>query len=208
MKLEIAIETDDQTTPVLARLKRGMKGTPNKLNSFIGRAVVGKIRDHLIRIAPSSHATADRLNARPTGHLERNLEAIRPALLAEEVQIFIPIPGIRRAFEDVTIRARAGKYLTIPAIAESYGRRARSFQGLRFVPFKSGAKGLVKFGPAEVGANGKKERPMQVFYWLKEQVTQRQDRGLMPSDDALLQACESGAEDYLENELFNTQNRS
>jgi len=85
------------------------------------------------------------------------------------------------------VKARAAKYLTIPATAAAFGRRAREIAGLFLVKFKSGVKALAK-------RDGK---GLKVFYWLKESVTLPQDRELLPSDEQLLNAAEKGARDYI-----------
>lgn len=228
MKLEIAIETDDEITPALARVRRGLSGAGRpRLHSMIGRRVVETVRNHLIKIAPQRHRTANSLGAQPTRHLERGLEGIRPALLQDEVQIFIPIPGISRAFHDLTITPRAGsKYLTIPATAEAYGRRARSFRDLRVQVFRKKGGGqtlaLVKAEQTDVRTRQRsgflwdrviartvsragRRVNAPVYYWLVEKVEQKQDRELMPSDGELLDACEAGAEDFIGHEFFKTQ---
>jgi hypothetical protein len=209
MKLVFDIVPDEEITPMLWRVRRGLlPGGKQRLNARMGARVVDTIREHLLRVSPQKHETAQRLGARPTGHLTRGLQGVRPALLQEDVEVQIPIPGIRRAFEDLTIVPRRSKYLTLPARAESYGQRARAFDDLKFIPLKGGkvpvlAKVEVSEEAGKRPGTTRKVRELVVFYWLKKEVTIRQDRDLLPSDGAFLDACEAGAEDFLEVELFN-----
>lgn len=191
MRLSIDIEADDEVTPWLASIARDIQGgkNVNGVNGFIARNVGKSVREYLVREAPKRHKTADRLGGKRTGHLERGAEDVQARPDESGIIVNLPIPGIRRAFEDVTLLPIRSKYLTLPATGEAYGRRARSFSDLRFVPFKRGAV------PALVR---KVDGKMEVLFWLKRSVFQRQDRTLLPSDEALLQAAEEGAEEYLD----------
>ena len=191
MRLDIDIEADDEITPWLARVARGLNEgrNMNGVNGFISQRMAKGVRDHLIREAPQRHKTAQRLGATPTGHLTDGAQAISAQPSGDGIVINLPIPGIRRAFQDMTITPALSKWLTLPAAAESYGRRARSFADLRFIPFKPDLAAL-----ARKDADGE----MEVLYWLKKSVFQRQDRGLLPSDVELLQMAEEGAEDFLD----------
>lgn len=109
-------------------------GTTAKMNEFIAGRALSVTRDHLIEQAKGRHKTANRLGAQPTDHLllaaeSQNLKGMSDA---GGVTIGITSPGIGRAFHPLDIKPSAGKkYLTIPATAEAYGRRAGSFNDLR-----------------------------------------------------------------------------
>jgi hypothetical protein len=191
MKLDVTIEADDEVTPWLARVARDIEGgkNVNGVNGFISREMAKGVRDHLVRIAPSRHKTAMRLGAAPTGHLTDGAQAVSARPSDEGVVIDLPIPGIRRAFQDVTIVPVMSKWLTIAATGEAYGRRARSFADLRFIPFRENLAALARKGP---------DGEMDVMFWLKKSVFQRQDRTLLPSDEELLQMAEDGAEAFID----------
>jgi hypothetical protein len=151
------------------------------------------VRDYLIRIAGTRHKTANRLGATPSGHLARAAESVTSESDASGATVSVTSPGITRAFKDITITPGQGKkYLTIPATAEAYNKRARAFNDLRLAFFKNGLLALVKDDPNRA----KGERP-PVYYWLKKSVTQKQDRTLLPSDQLLQSAANAGAQDWL-----------
>lgn len=195
MKVAFTIIADDEITPFLARVSQVV--TDGSGNLFIARSLAAKVRDHLGKEAARRHKTADRLGATPTGHLTRAAESVDYGATKDAAEVTIASPGISRSFGDVEIvPVNGSKYLTIAARAESYGRRARSFDDLKFIPLKGGALPVL----AKVTGEGK-EKTMEVFYWLKKSVKIPQDRGLLPSDVELLQAAEDGAEDFLSFEL-------
>jgi hypothetical protein len=83
--------------------------------------------------------------------------------------------GLGRAFADITITPGPGRtYLTIPAVAETYGKVVRDFPAGTFSFTVLGGR-----YPALVFTDG-----WRVAYWLRRSVTQKQDRTLLPSDSA------------------------
>ncbi|RYD38766.1 MAG: hypothetical protein EOP87_00940 [Verrucomicrobiaceae bacterium] len=90
--------------------------------------------------------------------------------------------GLGRAFRDVTIRPGAGKkFLTIPACAETYGRRVGEFP-----PDEFKFAILYAHRPFPVllwRFSGGKHKRGDLAYWLRRSVVQKQDRTLLPSDE-------------------------
>jgi hypothetical protein len=196
MKLDIAIEADDEVTPWLARIARDIEGgrNVNGLNGYMARALGETTREYLRKLAPLRHDTANSLGGKPTGHLERGAEAVSSKPEEDGVVIDIPIPGIARAFGDMRIAAVRSKWLTIPANGEAYGRRARSFSDLIF-RLKGGSPSDA---PLAMLLQKQEDGKLRVMYWLKKSVFQKQDRTLLPSDDELLQSAEDAAEGWLD----------
>lgn len=217
MKVELTIGGNAQA--MLSQLKTGMVNRVD-LNHDIAARAENTTRDYLLSLSQSRHATADALGATPTGHLERAAESVSSSSDADAATISITSPGIGRAFHDVTITPGSGKkYLTIPATAEAYGKRAGAFSDLRLAFFKGGLLALVKadqsrvsdrkesgYGVESNAAQGKRA-PLQaasrppVYYWLKTSVRQKQDRTLLPSDELLQSAAEEGVRDWLKDFL-------
>ncbi|BCU75987.1 hypothetical protein [Luteolibacter sp. LG18] len=120
------------------------------------------------------HATAEGLGAAPTLHHERTAGRLEAA--SDEQFAILRIPrssGLGRAFHDVVILPGSGRqFLTIPADARTYGRRAGEF-----------APGDLTFTivggryPALMFTDG-----WTVAFWLARKVEQKQDRSLLPSD--------------------------
>lgn len=201
--------TNDEATPVLTRLVNQLTDRTG-LHQSIANAAENLTRDYLRGIAPSRHRTAERLGAQPTGHLERAAESVSSEHNAEEAVIGITSPGISRALADLTITPKNSKYLTIPATAEAYGRRARSFNDLRLAVFGRDTLALVKAEQSSLadrsrsGFDYENRAPMAtagrapVYYWLVKSVELRQDRTLLPSDELYKAAAEEGAVRYLE----------
>ena len=188
--IALNIKVNDAVTPTLKRLQSQLTDR-TELNAKIAATAETLTRRYLIEVAaPVRHKTAERLGATPTGYLGRRANAIESrgtkdaaiVSLGSEADIFARVDG------PVIVRARAAKFLTIPATAAAFGRRAREIGGLFPVTFKTGSKALVQ-------KDGKK---LKVFYWLKEAVTLPQDRELLPSDEGYEKAAELAAQDFVD----------
>jgi hypothetical protein len=193
MPLQFQLKVTDHASPTLHALA-GLKDDRTRLNRQVADHAAVLTRNHLAAL--NKHQTATRLGATPTGYYATKAESVEARATGDAAIVSIATGGGREAFArvfgEVTVRARSGKYLTIPATAAAYGRRAREFDGLRFIPFPNGTKALAK-----VTGTGK-DRKTQVFYWLKESVLLPQDRSILPSDEQYLQAAERGANEYLD----------
>lgn len=154
------------------------------LFSAVGNAVSKLINDHLKRIAPTHHKTAERLGATPTGHLEKRTSF---ASDGSSATVTIPIPGINRAFKDLSIVPKDKPYLTLPLSSVAYGHRAATVRGLGYMIFRPAAKGAHKnaqggFSVYQDLLMGTKDGETIPLYLLKKRVKQKQDRSLLPSD--------------------------
>ena len=151
-----------------------------------------KTQEHLIKL--NRHSTAARLGATPSGHHDKAAASVEAQ--SDESQARVTIPrrtGLGRAFATVVIRPGSGRtYLTIPAHATTYGKSVRDFPAgtFRFAVIKSWRIFL-----AQVFAAGPYQG--EVGYWLKREVTQKQDRNLLPSDETYALAARVGAIEYL-----------
>jgi hypothetical protein len=185
----LQINAVDGASPKLEKFLSGLKQRRG-LHQMMGNRVQALVRDHLIKLAGSRHATADRLGATPSGHLGKAAEKVAsPASVRageDEAALVINHPGIGRAFHDVTIKPTKSKYLTIPLIAEAYNRRAYRVPDL-FV-----LKGTPLL--AKTDGDGK----IKVWYRLVKSVRQKQDRTLLPSDEEIRQAALAGVGDYID----------
>lgn len=145
----ISLELDtsfDTATPFLVRLHDSITGDKTVLHDYVSRRSAEAARRHVRTIAPARHWTADRLGAQRTGFLERAAGAIEPDADAQAAYLVIPRSfGLQRAFGPIVIvPTRGGTYLTIPATAEAYGRRAGEFANLVF-KFLGRSRALVSF---------------------------------------------------------------
>jgi hypothetical protein len=115
--------------------------------------------------------------------------------------------GVRQRFYGGTITPQKGKYLTIPARAEAYGKSAREFDNLKFIKFANGTAALVEKEAIQVKWGRKKKDGTRniksvretgggIMYWLKESVTQVADPTVLPSDEKLTEAAVEGLREY------------
>lgn len=145
------------------------------LMSVGAKALHALVRRHLRDAARTRHKWAGRLGARPTGHLERGARAVTWHASASRGAVEVAVPGITRAFGDLTVRPVHADKLTVPACAVSYGRRAAEAKALGWRLFRGRGRGeRILFG--------RKGRETRVLYWLRDEVTLPMDRGLLPDD--------------------------
>jgi len=148
------------------------------------------------------HNSAARLGAKPSGFHERAAKSVSHS--SDDVQATVRIPrrtGLGRAFRDIVIRPGSGrKYLTLPGHEETYGKVARDFpEGtFKFSVLKSWRTFLVL---VFAEASGRHEKG-DVAYWLKREVTQKQDRTLLPSEDGYAKVARGSTLAYIANHIY------
>lgn len=186
--LSVKITVTDSATPALAAVGDSLKDRRG-LNKSIAGSVEDITRAHIRIAAQTRHTTATRLGAAPTNYLSKLSETIESH--SDGVGVVMDVYGaiFRRVTGAVDVRPVTKKWLTIPAAAESYGRRAGEFSDLEFALNKGGESARL------INSAGK------VLFWLKKQVTLPQDRGLLPSDEQFTQAAELGARNFLEQQI-------
>ena len=206
--LQIDVVVDDKASPVVQRLSRYI-GNPRLVHQFIAPVAENVTRDYLIIQANGRHATARRLGAQPTGHLSRAAESVTSKYDDTAATVGITSPGISRALGPITIKATRRKWLTIPAVGSVYGKKAAEQGDLTFMSFRRGLAALVEAEPYRITTGKKKgemgKRPVLdnagrpiIVYWLKKEVTIKEDRSLIPSDEIYKAAAEQGIEDLLD----------
>lgn len=136
------------------------------------------VRGHLSKLGTWKHASAERLGAQPTGILGEAATRTTSHATSAYGEVVIPTPAVRRAFHDVEIRPKNWMFLTIPAASESYGKAAGILAEHGWNIYRPGKAKIL------MGRLSKDEAP-KVLYYLAQSVHQRQDRSLLPSDDAI-----------------------
>ena len=139
------------------------------------------IRRHLRREGASRHATANRLGATPTQHLIKGAARVTSFSSEHGATVSVPIAGITRAYRDLDIRPVNAKGLTIPVAAEAYGHRVRELSRLGWSVFRPKGHDVLM---GKLGKDGE----AKTLYALRKQVTVRQDRTLLPSDEEIASA--------------------
>lgn len=150
------------------------------------------IQDHIAEIGTERHATANALGATPTSHY--NADAVTEGEITNDsVSINVDIPGVGRAYKDLNISPKNGKYLTIPVNALAYGKRVKELEMAGYEIFRPKGKDVLGY----VGA----DNLFIALYALSTGVTVPQDRTLMPTDEALTEAFVGGCTDFIEDLL-------
>lgn len=191
----IAVTFEDNATPLLNELKRTLEDRVPLHKAIADRAEL-LTRNHLIAL--DKHETARRLGATPTQYFKRKGEGVESRATKDAAIVTIPTgnnaggnPGLEafaRVFGPVVVKAQVAQWLTIPAIAPAYGRRAREWGSmLTFIPLNEATAMLAR-------TDGGQLTP---FYWLKKEVTLSQDESLLPTDDEYAEAAEQGAVDLV-----------
>jgi hypothetical protein len=176
------------------RLAAAMR--PEVLHRAVAASSLELFRGHLIQL---NTERPNQLGGKRTSFYADAARNTHAAVLPDGVLLSILKEGIRQRWLGGTIKAKPGSWLTIPARAEAYGRRARSFNDLRFVLLtgdESGGAALVrnetttlkrkkdrKTGKVSYVAG--EERGGEVMYWLRKSVTQRPDPTVIPLPDVI-----------------------
>lgn len=106
-----------------------------------------------------------------------------------EGSINIDVPGITRAFRNLTIRPVKARALTIPLHREAYGKRASQFSDL-FVVHKKNGKSFLARSNTTGG--------ITMMYLLAKSAFQKKDKRLLPSDETYSNNIFSRMKAYLQ----------
>lgn len=151
------------------------------LYSAAANAVAILVRAHLAELGSWKHQSAEDLGAQPTGILGKAAARTTSSASSEYGEVVIPTPAVRRAFHDVEIRPKDAGALTIPAAAESYGKRVNVLEALGWKIFRPKDKKGSKDKGYLMGA--KDGEDPKLLYWIRASARQEQDRSLLPSDE-------------------------
>ena len=186
MSVNLTIELTGDVSASLQRLRTGIADR-SQLNARVAGAAENWIKDYGRATTPDQHATATRLGATPTKHLERAYASIESKSDAAAAYLLVPRASrLRAAFSDYVVRPGSGKkFLTIPACAAAYGKRTGEFPGLVFVLAGK------KLTPALAMKSGD---TVTIYYWLVKSATIHQDRKLIPFDQLLEDAADVAGE--------------
>ena len=216
MNLRITIETDTATPA--ARQALDMLEDKGPLVGAMGHRV---IRDTSAHVARWGLSHPNKLGGRRTNYWAGIAAKINPGDCLEvsantaTVTLGGPdMPGLMRAFGDITIvpgtKTPGVKYIPLPARSEAYGVKPREFGGalVLFWKGKGQVGGLAEAVPVTRTKNTKGGskgstyyRPGLVMYWFVDQVTQRQDRSLLPSEQEWSDSANAAAREWLDIEV-------
>lgn len=98
------------------------------------------------------------------------------------------VPGVSRAYHDLTIRPRLRDALTIPIRREAFGKKAEDFPNAFVLKKKDGRAFIAQ-----------RENGHLVFLFrLVRSAFQRQDRSIMPKDETFTKNIVSRIRTYLD----------
>jgi len=183
--------------PVLGPLDAALRS--GQLYEEIGRNTVKLIRDNFYSLPPNERGF-------PTTHFwHRAAEATQYEAGQDAVRISVNQIGVRQRLLGGDIDPVRAKFLTIPAIAETYGHRAADFGNLKIVrgPFQMYTGRLVSL--ALVPADWARDKSTLfssagVYFWLVRHVSQDPNPDVLPSDDDILDAALSAVDRFLANQ--------
>ncbi|MCX6952917.1 MAG: hypothetical protein NTV51_12245, partial [Verrucomicrobia bacterium] len=171
--MTIAVEGDAR--PEFARVIDNLR-RPD-LRKVMGRALATKLRTHFTEL---DRTRPNQIGGKRThfwGDVRRSVQ--QPQLIGGDgILVAINHVGAAQRYFGGDIEPVNGDWLTIPARAEAYGKRAREFDDLHFVFFRRGLAALVQNESTtiELNQNRKKDRGIGpiapettgggIFYWL------------------------------------------
>ena len=194
----ITFSVTETVSPRLRMVEDQIK--PQRLAMVAGRAIAGKVREHLFTL---DRSRANRLGGTRThfyGQAARSVQQPRP--VGGGAVVSINHVGIRQRLEGGVIRPVRSRWLTIPAVSEAHGKRAREFRNLEFTITDHGPAlvetqaSLVKFG--KKGAKSLGEVGGRVVYWLRKKVKQRPDPSVLPSRSEMQSAAMIATSTFIE----------
>lgn len=192
MSVTLTINLTGDAAERLQRLRGGLAGRA-KLHARLAATTEAWLKDYGRATAADQHATADRLGAAPTRHLERAYASVESKASESAAILLIPRASrLRAAFGDYILRPGSGKkYLTIPVCAAAYGKRAGEFSDLVFV--RVGPRQTPALARSEKGAGG-----LTIYYWLVKATRIHADRNLIPTELLLDEASDAASAYCLE----------
>jgi len=192
VSITVHAESLDQAVKDVERLKGAAGG--QQVRSEMGFAIMQTVRRHFSQIAQDAehHESAQSLGADRTGYYERARAGTQePVIEGEGVSVSVALAGIAQRYFGGVVHARPNSFLTIPALAIAYGKRAREFD-LRLIIF--GDTGLA----ALVSKSVAKPSEGEVYYWLVRSVTQKGDPTILPTDEEMVDAAKQNALAYID----------
>lgn len=200
MGVTVAIEY--KPTPVLDRIlsKMGPEGRKT-LEKAGAENAAATTRSWLLKLAADRHATAHKLDARPTGLVRRVATETRWEERHGNHYVVVPHPMFRRAFQDVTLEPKTAGALAIPMSKESYGRLPRTMGEMFVWRRKKGAESQDDKGAAFLArtkGKGKNQRLELLFLLYRGRISQKKDPTLLPDGDTMAKAALQGVKRRLQ----------
>jgi len=204
----IAIQTKADIKPNLLKNLRA-RTEPSALVKVGARAAANETREHLFELDRSK---INRLGGKRTHFFGQAARAVQTPTLhtglpggAAMGRFEINHVGLAQRLLGGRLQPVRTKYLTIPARAEAYGKSAREFKDLHFVPTRTGGalvqnlQSIVR--RTKTGFKSGGTRGGGVMFWLVKQVNQAADPSVMPSDEKLSSVVSKAMAEHVSSNL-------
>jgi hypothetical protein len=194
--MSTTVKITNSPLPVLGPLDSALRS--GQLYEEIGRDTVKLIRDNFYSLPSNERGF-------PTTHFwQRAAEATRYEASKDEVRISVNQVGVRQRLLGGDIDPVRAKFLTIPAIAETYGHRAADFSNLKIArgPFQMYTGRLVSLALVPADWKPDESSPYSskgVYFWLVRHVSQDPNLDVLPPDDEILDTALSAVDRFLAN---------
>lgn len=197
MSFAFTIGVEGDARPQFARVIDNLR-RPD-LRKVMGRAIATKLRTHF---SERDKTKPNKFGGKRThfwGQVRRSIQ--QPELIGGDgIKIAINHVGAAQRFFGGDIEPVNRDWLTIPARAEAYGKRAREFDDLHFVFFRTGLAALVQNEQTKLGGGKKKKNETLgggILFWLVKHVHQDPDPTVLPREDELRDAAFESGDKYL-----------
>ena len=188
--MSASVDIRDEITPALAGLQQAVRADVQK---GIATAVEEMFKANFLALGTNKR------NWPSTGFWAQAARSTNYDLLVDSIVINVTQVGVRQRLEGGEIHREGGGYLTIPARAEAYGKRASEFNNLHAVFFKTGHgffaalveanRTAVKIGKQKKDGTRTTTRGAEsgggVMFWLVKSVTQAANPNVIPSAEAI-----------------------
>jgi hypothetical protein len=175
MAFSSTVDIRDQATPMLEATRA--KIAPATVNKVVARSGQNFVRKHFTHL---NSTRANAMGGKRTNFYTQAARGTSSSVDANGANVSVNQVGIRQRIFGGTILPKKGKWLTIPARAEAYGRRASEFQDLKF-GYAEDERGRER--PALVRDSKSKEfwGEEDAMFWLVPKVVQKADPTVMPN---------------------------
>lgn len=192
ISLTVTTSGPDQAASAAAKLQN-----PAGIHARMAGAMERFLKDFGAETSRTEHATANRLGARPTGHLTDAYARVESSSGPAAASLWVPgASRLRAAFGAYTVTPTPPRrFLTIPVNAAAYGRRAREFPKGELFVLSQGVKS-ENTKPFLVLARSVGQNRVEAMYLLVRSATIQEDTGLIPFDDLYAEGADA-ARDYL-----------
>jgi hypothetical protein len=169
-------------------------GKPTALTRVMARQARNDLRAHF---AQRHRENPNKLGGARSGFwLQVRGSVQQPVLLGKtSAVVVVEDPRLAQRVYGGVIKPKRAKVLTIPVHPQAYNRRARTIEGLVYIPMSRGETVGLLVMPASGGGLG------EVYYALRKSVRQRADFKALPNFGWLQSRVVARAESWLRREL-------